>query len=219
MSPRLWLWVERAQATLPLLAVASLAGFSWWLVQSSPHAGGPSAPAKASSAPDYELHSARVVRVDPQGRLEAVLDGQAMRHYPDTDLLQIDQVVLTARSAQGQGLRAVARQGDADQRTQVVTLRGGAQVVATPPAAAPASSPSSAEPGVAGHGLRGGPLRFAGEGLRVDALARTVTSELPVRISQDHSQIDAQSLRYTEHTGITELGGRVRGQYVAATRP
>lgn len=213
MSARLWLWLERAQATLPLLAVASLAGFSWWLVQSSPHDSGPSAPRRASSAPDYELHSARVVRVDPQGRLEAVLDGQVMRHYPDTDRLQIDQVVLTARDAKGQGLRAIAQQGEADQRAEVVTLRGGAQVVATPPLAA------DGDKAVAGSGLRGGPVRFTGEGLRIDTLGRTVTSEQPVRISQDHSQIDAQSLRYTEQTGVTELGGRVRGHYVAAVKP
>lgn len=206
MSPRLWLWLERAQATLPLLAVASLAGFSWWLVQSSPQGGSPSAPRLAASAPDYELHTARVVRVDPQGRLEAVLDGRTMRHYPATDRLLIEQLALTARDAKGQGLRAVAREGEADQRAEVVILRGGAQVLATPVAAS-------------GSGLGGGPVRFEGEGLRIDTRARTVSSAQPVRLSQAHSQVDAQSLRYNDQTGIAELGGRVRGHYAPAQAP
>ncbi len=210
MSPRLWLWVERAQAALPLLAVALLAAFSWWLVQSSPKDKGPASARQASSAPDYVLHSARVVRVDSQGRLEAVLDGKVMRHYPDTDRVLIDALVLTARNAQGEGLHAVAREGEADQQAEVVTLRGDARVVATP-------AKEATE--VGGKGLRGGPMHFAGEGLRIDTRERVVTSDQAVRLTQDQTQIDAQSMRYTDQTGVTELGGRVIGHYDPPAQP
>lgn len=196
MNPRWWLVLERAQAALPVLVAAGLAGFSWWLVQSSPKEGGAPRPAQVSSSPDYELHQARVARFDAQGRLEAVLDGQAMRHHPSTDTLHIDQLVLSARDHQGQGLHAVSRRGVADHSAEVLTLTGGAQVVAFPAGPRPAS-----------------PVRFSGEGLRVDMHQRVVSSELPIMLTQDHSQIQAQSMRYTEATGITELGGRVRGRY------
>ncbi|HYR26727.1 MAG TPA: LPS export ABC transporter periplasmic protein LptC, partial [Aquabacterium sp.] len=124
MNARGWLWLERAQAALPLLGAAALAGVTWWLVQSASEDTGPASAAKVSSAPDYELQQARIVRVDAQGRLEAVLDGQRIRHYPATDQLHVDTLALSARDAQGQGLQATAHEGVADQRAEVVTLQG-----------------------------------------------------------------------------------------------
>lgn len=204
MKQRWWLLLEQAQATLPMLAVAGLAGFTWWLVQSSPKEGGAAAPTMASSTPDFELGSARVARFDATGRIEAVLDGDAMRHYPDSDRLQIDKLTLSARDAKGQGLQAVSNQGEADRQAEVVTLTGGARIVALP----------AAEPGT---GLRAGPATFTGEGLRIDTRTRVVTSNDPVLLEQQGSQVRAQNLRYDNHTGITELGGRVHGRYEAST--
>ncbi len=196
MSPRWWLVLERAQASLPVLAAAGLAGFTWWLVQSSPKDEGPARVAQVSSAPDYELQSARVARFDASGRLEAVVDGQVMRHYPQPDRLVIDEVLLLGRDEQGQGLRATARQGEADQSAEVVTLRGGAQVVATPASGKP-----------------GGPVRFQGETLSVDTRERIVSSKLPVTLSQDGNVVRGQSLHHDDRSGVTVLGGRVTGQY------
>lgn len=196
MSPRWWLVLERAQASLPVLAAAGLAGFTWWLVQSSPQDEGPPRVAVASSAPDYELQAARVARFDASGRLEAVVDGKVMRHYPLPDRLVIDEVLLLGRDEQGQGLRATARQGEADQTAEVVTLRGGALVVATPASGTP-----------------GGPVRFQGETLSVDTRERIVSSKQPVTLSQDGNVVRGQSMRHYERTGVTVLGGRVTGQY------
>jgi lipopolysaccharide export system protein LptC len=198
---RWWLVLERAQATLPLLAAAGLAGFTWWLVQSSPKEDGPARAAQASSAPDYQLQSARVARFDAEGRVVAVLDGRAMRHYPDTERLEVDQLVLTARGETGRRLHAQSREGEADQRTEVVTLRGDAHVVAYPPEGADQ-----------GSGLRGGPVRFAGEGLRIDTRARVVSSTQPLTLTQQHSVVHAQSMVYNDHTGVADLGGRVKGR-------
>jgi len=196
VNARWWLVLERAQATLPLLAAAGLAGFTWWLVQSSPQDAGPPSPARVSSAPDYELQQARVARFDASGRLEAVVDGKVMRHYPEPDRLLIDEVLLLGRDEQGQGLRATARQGEADQSAEVVTLRGGAKVVATPATGKP-----------------GGPVHFQGETLSVATRERIVSSRLPVTLSQDGNVVRGQSMRYDERAGVTVLGGRVTGQY------
>lgn len=207
MNQRWWLWLERAQAALPLLAAASLAGFTWWLVQSSPREPGAARPSQASSAPDFVLDKARVARFDAQGRLEAVLDGQTMRHYVDSDRLQIDKVTLSARDQKGQTLRAVSEHGEADHRAETVTLTGGAHVVAWP------SADSKTGPGT---GLRASPIDFTGEGLRIDTRTRVVTSKDPVLIKQAGSQVRAQTLRYDDATGIADLGGRVKGHYEAA---
>jgi len=205
MNQRWWLLLERAQASLPLLAAAGLAGFTWWLVQSSPKEGGAARPALAASVPDFELNKARVARFDAQGRIEAVLDGQTMRHFPDADRLQIDQLTLSARDEKGQGLRAVSQRGDADRKAEVVTLSGGAKVTALP-----ATDP--------GTGLRAAPAYFTGEGLRIDTRTRVVTADQPVLLQQQGSQVRAQTMRYDDRTGITDLGGRVHGQYEVPSR-
>lgn len=202
MNQRWWLWLERAQATVPLLAVAGLAGFTWWLVQSSPKDGAGQRPALASSSPDFELDKARVARFTAQGRIEAVLDGAQMRHYPDTDRLQIDQLVLSARDDKGMGLKASSQMGEADHKAELVTLSGGARVTALP----------AADQGV---GLRNRPVHFVGEGLRIDTRSRVVSSSQPVLLQQQGSEVRAQTLHYDDHTGITDLGGRVHGHYDA----
>jgi lipopolysaccharide export system protein LptC len=201
VNARWWLVLERVQAGLPVLVAAGLAAFTWWLVQSSPQNEGPARAAQASSAPDYALQEARVARFDRSGRLEAVVDGKRMRHYPQPDRLLIDEVQLLGRDENGQGLRATARQGEADQVAEVVTLRGGARVVATP---AP--------------GKPGGPVRFEGEALSVNTRDRVVSSSVPVTLSQDGDVVRGQSMRHDERTGVTVLGGRVTGRYQGPSR-
>ncbi|MBI5925155.1 MAG: LPS export ABC transporter periplasmic protein LptC [Aquabacterium sp.] len=202
MNQRWWLWLERAQATVPLLAVAGLAGFSWWLVQSSPKFGGDARSAQTSSSPDFVLDKARVARFNAQGRIEAVLDGAQMRHYADTDRLQIDQLVLSARDDKGTGLKASSLSGEADHKAELVTLNGGARVTALP----------AADQGL---GPRNRPVYFEGEILRIDTRTRVVSSSEPVRLRQQGSEVRGQNLRYDDRTGITDLGGRVHGHYDA----
>ncbi len=207
MSPRWWLLLERAQATLPLLAVAGLAGFTWWLVQSSPKERGPARPPVQSTAPDYELFGARVARFDGGGRIEAIIDGRAMRHYPSTETLLIEQVEVSARNERGEGLHAQAREGLADQRQEVVSLRGQARVEAWP---------VGGRSGLSAQGAASAPVRFESESLRIDTGRRLVSSDTAVTLTQAHNVLHAQSMRHDERTGVTVLGGRVTGQYVGA---
>jgi lipopolysaccharide export system protein LptC len=204
VNQRWWLWLERAQAAVPLLAVAGLAGFTWWLVQSSPKVGGATRPTLAASTPDFVLNHARVARFDAQGRIEAVLDGREIRHFPDTDKLEIDQLRLSARDEQGQGLQAAALLGVADHRAEWVTLSGQARVVAMPNAATAAQA-----------GLRDRPVHFLSERVRIDTRSRVVSADVPVTLQQVGSVVHAQSLHYDDRTGIADLGGRVRGHYDA----
>lgn len=196
--------VAQLQANLPMLLAAGLAGFTWWLIQASPKDEGPPRPTRVSTHPDYELSEATVARFDPQGRLQAVVDGQSIRHYPVEDELRIDAMVLSARDEKGQALHAVAREGQANGRAEVVVIKGGAKVVATP-----ASSPI-----VGGKALRG-PVRLNGEVFRVDTQAHVLTSDQPVTLQHESGEVRGDQLRYEQLTGITELQGRVRGFYGA----
>ena len=194
--------VAQLQAALPMLLAAGMAGFTWWLIQATPKDDGPTRPALASSNPDYVLNEAHIARFDAKGRLQAVIDGRSIRHYPVQDELQIDQLVLSARNEKGQGLHAVARQGVATGQAEVVTILGGAKVVATPASA----------PRVAGKPVQG-PIRLSGEVFKVDTRQHVLTADRPITLEHESGEIHAQAMRHDQRTGITELQGRVTGHY------
>ncbi len=200
-TPRLWWLMERVQAALPMVAVAGLAGFTWWLVQSAPKDGGQARAARVPGEPDYVLTRARVARFDATGRVVAVVDGDRMLHRPDLDVLDIDAVVLTARDAKGLGLRATALRGVADPNARQVTLQGEARVTAWPDLGA-----SSA--------VLPAPIVFEGEDLLVDTALRSLQSTRPVTLTRADSRIQGSALRYEHLTGVTDLAGRVTGHYV-----
>lgn len=197
--------LDQARAAVPLVLVAGVAAFSWWLVQTSPKTAGPAQVATASSAPDYELGQARVERYNLQGRLVAVIDGQSMRHFADGDRLEIESLQMAARDETGRHLHAVAHQGQANGLAETVVLRGAARVVATPAS------------GVAGW-KDASPVVFEGELMTIDTRHRQVVSKLPVKITQAHAQVQAGQLSFDERQGVTQLGQGVRGHYDAAGR-
>lgn len=202
---KLWLHaLDQARSAIPIVAVAGLAAFTWWLVQSTPRSNGPARAAAASSAPDYELEQARVERFAPKGQLVSVLDGRVMRHYVDGDRLVIDEVRLSARDDAGKRLQAVARQGFADGVNQTVTLKGGARAVAF------------AEPGA--KGLASSPVTFEGEILKADNRSQVLSSDQPVRLLHEAGVVRGGSMLHDQRTGITEFHQHVSGYYDALRR-
>lgn len=206
-------WLARLQSVAPLLLAAALAGFTWWLVSSSPE---PAAPPRAEperGVPDYELASARLARFDARGRLESVLDGERMRHYPASQTLEIDRMQLAARHPDGRRMQAEALRGEWNEGSGVATLTGGADVRLSPAAPSLTLSPrgASAAP-------RDGVTRLVGEQLRLNTQARVVSSTQPVVLTRDGSEVRAQSLEHDEGTGLTLLGGRVHGRITGLAR-
>lgn len=192
-----WTWLERLQAALPLVGLAAVAGFTWWLVQSSSErVARVSVPLTPDTA-DVELEAARVLRVGPDGRLQAVLTGERIRHLPVQERLLVERLSLSALDEAGRRLQAEALRGQADERAEEVTLSGVARVVLTPPA-------GTATP----------PTRVAGEELVVTLPTRTVRSDQPVMIMQGDNEVHARSFVHDGREGITELRGRVSGRLV-----
>ncbi|MBT9611210.1 LPS export ABC transporter periplasmic protein LptC [Aquabacterium sp.] len=205
-------WLARLQTALPVLVAAGLAGFSWWLVSSSPTPRQAAPAAQADDRPDYILSRARIARFDGNGRLEAVLDGDTMRHRPVSKAMEVDAMVLSARHADGRSMHATARQGEWVEPTGVVTLSGGADVRLMPAPTPGVGSAGAAVAGDAGTGLRSGTTRVVGEGLRLDTHAHVLSSTLPVTMTRDHSEVRAQTLQHDDVAGLTLLGGRVHGR-------
>lgn len=194
-----WAWLERVQAALPLIALAGVAGFSWWLVRSSAVSEPGVAVALKEDTADVELQHAEMWRAGADGRLQMVLQGDRIRHLPVTQRLTVDRIRLQALDETGRTLRAEAREAEVDQRTEVLSMRGDVQALMRPADAS-------------------GPAMLLGEGLTVDGRQRVLSSSTPVVMLQSGSVLRGQSLRHDERTGITELGGRVTGRYEPAVR-
>lgn len=206
-------WLARAQSAAPLLLAGVLAAFTWWLVASAPGAGEAARPSEPDrGTPDYELAHARLARFDAQGRLEAVLDGDRMRHYPATQTVQIDAMQMAMRHPDGRRVLAQAREGEWSETRGLASLVGQADVrLADAGVVLPAGAASAAE-------LGAGVTRILGERLDLDTRARVLTSQQPVTVLREGSAVRGQTLRHDEPAGLTDLGGRVQGSLVSAPR-
>lgn len=207
-------WLARAQSAAPLVLAAALAGFTWWLVASSPNVGdGARPPEPDRGTPDYVLDHARLARFDAHGRLEAVIDGDRMRHYPVTQTVQIDAMQLAMRHPDGRRVLAQAREGEWSEGQGLASLSGQADVrLADAGVVLPAQAKDVGERGEAGV------TRILGERLDLDTRARVLTSRQPVTVLREGSTVRGQTLRHDEPAGLTDLGGRVQGRLVPAPR-
>lgn len=156
---------------LPLVLMALLALGTWWLVKNTPRPTLADDTAALRSDPDYEMRDFAITRFAPDGRATVRLEGAWLRHYPDTDRIEIEQPRFHGRGPDGrvtqaQALRALAN-GDASEWQ----LSGGARVVAQ---------------------MRSGPpLEIEGEFLHVFMRTERIRSHLPVRVRQGGDEIHA----------------------------
>lgn len=183
-------------AYLPLLLMALLAAATWWLVRNTPVQEAPRAEAPPRHEPDYVMHDFSVRLHRPESGAHALLQGRELRHYPDNDTLEIDDVRLRATDPLGRVTTATARQGLAQGDGSQVELRGEARV-----------QRQAGTPGQPGSER----LEFLGEQLVVLPDTGQVLSEQPVELRRDGLQVQGGSLRYDKESSQLQLQGRVRG--------
>lgn len=198
---RVWLrTVDQARVALPVVVMAGLAGYTWWLVQSVPEPAGADRPEPPATVPDYVLNQAQVERFDAKGQRTSVMQGKAMSHYATGDRLLVSHFYLQSEAVEGarqpgQRLQAWALEGRYLGEQGVVELVGQAKVAAT-----------QAQVGQA-------PLvtTFTGEQLRWQVNEQLLTTERPVQVTSSQGTVRGNRLRHDARTGLTDLSGRVTG--------
>lgn len=190
---------DRAAVYLPVLTMGLLALGSYWILRSTPEPQAPALPRPATHEPDYFMRGFSVRSHGADGALLSELSGSQVRHYPDNDVIEIDQARLLAINSSGY-TRAEARLLSTDGQQSQYLLEGAVTVERHGSAgkAGPASS-----------------MHFAGEQLRVYADGQRIASDLPVELIRNGNRATAQSLRYDNSTRVAELQGRVRAQLSA----
>jgi len=175
---------------LPLLLMLVLALGTWWLVKNTP---GPDVPPEAPLSreePDYTMDHFVVERFDKDGRLKLRLKGERLRHFADTDIIEIDQAQVHAVADDGRITLAQARRAVANGDGSEIQLIGDARVDSSGP--------------------RGEPIQFRGDFLHAFLNIERVRSHLPVVVTSNGREFRAAGMDYDHLGGQLQLQGKMR---------
>jgi lipopolysaccharide export system protein LptC len=187
---------------LPGLVMAIFALGSWWLVRSLPTLLN-DAPTKAvRQEPDYYLNQFSVQSFNSSGRLIKEISGKRAQHFPDSDTLEISDVVLQGVNPNGKRFNARADRALAKGDGSEMTLMG--DVLLTQHA-------SSNNNGLS-------PIELRSQKLNTMTKEERLFSDVPVEIRRGQDVFTANSMRLNSQTGEYELTGKVRGVIQAAKR-
>jgi lipopolysaccharide export system protein LptC len=184
--------IDAASTYLPLLLMAVLALGTWWLVKNTPLFENERVVAPPRHEPDYTMTQFLVQRFGANGTMRVQIEGDLMRHYPDTDTFEIDNPRIRAIGDDGRITVASARQALSNRDGSEVQLTGGAHVVRE------ATATDAA-------------IDFRGEFLHYFQYTERVRSHLPIVVTRGSSEIRADAMTYDNLSGLLSLKGHVRG--------
>ena len=187
---------DLVSAYLPLLLMLLLALGTWWLVKNTP---GP-APARDTALPrgepDYTMQQFVLQRFDDAGRLTVRVEGSLLRHFPDTDRVEIDQPSIRATAPDGRVTLAGARRAIANGDASELQLLGGASVGTRD-----------------GKGL---PIEMRGEFLHLFLVAERVRTHLPVSVAHGRNRLHAAGIDLDLPARRLDFQGPVRATLATA---
>jgi lipopolysaccharide export system protein LptC len=193
---------DRLSLYLPIVLMGVLALGTYWLVRSTPQFAPPEAPRAPTHEPDYYMKKFSVRAFDVSGNLKSEVTGVEAKHYPDTDLLEIDIARMRSLNDLGQLTVATSNRAITNADGSEVKLIGNALVVRE-----------------AGSGKPDAPrLEFRGEFLHAFLKTERVWSDKPVTLIRGRDKFVADSLEFDNISQVLELRGRVRGTLVPEQR-
>ena len=193
-APWYWRGLDAASAYLPLLLMAALALGTWWLVKNTPLFDNAPVLAPPRHEPDYTMTRFMVQRFGADGIMQVQIEGDLMRHYPDTETLEIDNPRIRAIGKDGRITLASARHALSNRDGSEVLLTGDAHIEREATAADAA-------------------IDFRGESLHYFKYTERVESSQPVVVTQAGTQIRADAMLYDNLARVLDLKGRVQAVY------
>lgn len=202
-----WLW--RLQTWLfnylPLAVLALGALFTTWLVRQTPLPQGPTEAVPLRHVPDYEMRQFELLRYLPDGSQQAWLRGERLRHYPDDDQIEVEQLELRLLDEQGRALLVTAARGQGPAQGERLTLSGAVRVRRF----APGADPANAAP----------ELELRTEKLTALVPERRLHSNVAVEVQGPRMQLQAQGFDYQHRSGLLQFRGPSRTVMQTPARP
>jgi lipopolysaccharide export system protein LptC len=197
------LWAS-AILYLPLALMALLALGTYWLYRNTPGTPVIEASKPMKHEADYFMRGFSVRTFGPDGKLKSEIRGESMRHFPDTDTLEIEAVRMKAPRDATYVTIATAHKAISNADGSEVQLVGQARVK------------RELLPGVNTENEQ--PMAFEGEFLHVFALTERVRSHLPVTVIRGKDRIESASLDFSYLDRNATFSGRVNARFDAKPR-
>jgi lipopolysaccharide export system protein LptC len=192
-------WWDRVSIYVPLLMMGGLALGTYWLVRNTPNAPAAQEVKEVKHEVDYFLRKFSVKSYDDGGRLTSEIYGLEGRHYPDTDVLEIDQARIRNINPAGDIVNATANRAYSNGDGSEIQLTGNAVVVRE-------------ARGLSAQQTRVVPrLEFQGDFLHVFVNEERVKSDKPVVLTRGTDKFSGDSFEYNNLDGVANLKGRVKG--------
>ena len=183
---------------LPLVLMVALALGTWLVAKNTPGLLASSGPAVIKHEADYTLDHFTLQRFDATGALKVEIEGEHMQHFPDDDIMEVEQIRVVTLDPQGRKMTATSQHGRARGDSSEVWLDGQAQVIS-----------------VAEGEL---PIQMNGEHLRAEPKLKLVESDSPVIVQQGSSEFHAEGMLYDHGTRILTLRGQAHALLQPALR-
>jgi lipopolysaccharide export system protein LptC len=174
---------------LPLVLMVGLALGTWLVAKNTPGLMSSPGPAVVKHEADYTLDHFTLQRFDATGALKVQIEGEHMQHFPDDDIMEVEQIRVVTLDPSGRRMTATAQHGRARGDGSEVWLDGQAQVV------------SVSDGGV--------PIQMNGEHLHALPKLRRVDSTFTVIVRQGDSEFNADGMEYDDTTRLATLHGNV----------
>ncbi len=184
---------DALSAYLPLLLMLLIALATWWLVKQTPLPDPPGPPRAVRSEPDYSMRGFALERFDTDGRLKMRIEGDWLRHFPDTDRLEIEGARIRAFGPDGRETLATARRALGNGDGSEIQLLGGAEVTSRDAA--------------------GQPVLIRSEFLHAFLVTERVRTHLPVLARFGGTEMTAGGIDYDNMTRKLEFMGPVRAVF------
>jgi len=189
---------------LPLALMALLAVFSVWLVRQMPDAEAPQQALPVRGTPDYEMRGFELQRFGADGRTQAWLRGEALRHYPDDDRVEFDRIRLELRGDDGSWLQAESQRAVGPQDGSRLRMSGTVRVRRWAPGAEPSRDAPELE-------LQTTELLAERDGRRLSSRAAT-------QVLTTRAKAQVAGFRYEHGSGRLDFDGPSRFEFQALAR-
>ncbi len=182
---------------VPIFLLGALALGSYFLVRNTPLVNPPTIEPIPKHVPDYFMRQFALRSFDGSGRIKSEVFGTELRHYPDTDTTEIDNVRIRTTQLDGRISVATAKRALTNADGSEVQLVGDARVVR--------------EASVTSGGVKLERFEIRGAFLHAFLNTDQIKSDKPVVITRGGDRFSGDAMSYDNLEGVAELTGRVKG--------
>jgi lipopolysaccharide export system protein LptC len=187
----------RWTSLIPLVAMAALAGITYWLLQATLPPPNEGAPRPKAHTPDYFADNFSVSELDQSGSTQYRLTATQMIHYEDDENSDLTKPAIRAFQPGKPIVTATGDRGTVNGDASIVNLYDNARIQRA-----------------AGNGDP--PMQADSSHFRVLVNDDVIETEKPVKLQRGLSVMTASGMNYNNVTRVMQLFGNVRGAIAAS---